>query len=103
RLAEDQHRLAPRLVPHLSERLLRGDERRAQEALELAEAAEVGLERFDLVREVGALAPDVLEARGDLLEQVVGGRGAIAAEGRTGRLQVSDLDGCECHVSSPQA
>ena len=75
RLAEDQLGLPTGLVPHLRRRLLGGDERRAQEGLELAEANEVGLELLDLVREVGALAPDVLEARDDLLEQPVGLRG----------------------------
>ena len=34
-------------------------------------ADEVGLELLDPVDEVGAVAPDVLEARGDLLEQPV--------------------------------
>ena len=74
-LAEDQLRLAPGLVARVGRRLLGGDERRAQEALELAEANEVGLELLDLVGEVGALAPDVLEARRDLLQQRLGSGG----------------------------
>jgi hypothetical protein len=92
-----------RLIAGLSRSLLGGDERRAEKALELAIANEVGFELLDLVGEVRALAPHVLEARRDLLEQPVGGRDAVAPEGRTRRCQMSDLDGCECHVVSPQA
>ena len=40
-------------------------------AFELVEADEVALELLDLVGEVGAVAPDVLEALGDLVEQSV--------------------------------
>ena len=40
---------------------------------------------------------------GDFLEELVGRRGAVAAEGRAGRLQMSDLHWCQCHVVSPQA
>jgi hypothetical protein len=51
--------------------LLGGHERRAQEPLDLAVADQVALELLDLVGEVGALAPHVLEARDDLVEQRV--------------------------------
>src|SRR5579862_6639216 len=93
--AEDQGRLAPGLVAHLRRCLLGRDERRAKEALELAEADEVGLELLDPVCEVRTLAPYVLEAGRDLLEELVGGRGAVAAEKSTRWFDVSDLDGCE--------
>ena len=69
--------------------------------LELAEADEVGLELLDLVGEVGALAPDVLEARDDLVEQPVGRVAAVAAEQRLRRPHVSDLYRCECHGLLP--
>ena len=70
-LLDDEIRLPPGLVLERDGRLLRGHERRSQQALELAEAHEIVLELFDLVREVGALAPDVFVAGGDLVEQVV--------------------------------
>ena len=47
------------------------DERRAQQRLELAVAGELRLELLDPVGELGPLAPDALEARCDLLEQLV--------------------------------
>ena len=100
RLGEDQLGLAARLLLQLGRRALRGDERRAQQRLELLEADEVGLELLDLVRQVGALAPHVLEARGDLLEQPVGGAAVVAEEPRA-RSHVSDLDWCECHSLLP--
>ena len=96
-LAEDELGLLSRLVSHLGGCLLGGDESRPQERLELAETDEIGFELLDLVGEVGALAPDVLEARGDILEQLVGRCDAVAAEVRAGRRDVSDLDGCEGH------
>ena len=97
RLAEDEFGLAARLLLQLLGRLLRGDERRPEEALELAEADEVGLELLDFVRKIGALAPDVLETRDDLVEQPLGRVAAVAAEERPRRPQVSDLYRCECN------
>ena len=63
--------LAPGLVLELVGGPLGGDERRAQERLELPVARELALELLDAVRVVGALAPDGLEALGHLLEQAV--------------------------------
>ena len=82
-------------------RLLRGHERRSQQALELAEAHEIVLELFDLVREIGALAPDVFVAGGDLVEQVVDRRFLVTADEAFSGFDVSDLDGSECHESPP--
>src|SRR5947199_70334 len=83
--------LAPCLLLQLCRCPLRGDERRAQQPLELTEPHEIGLELLDLVREIRALAPHVLEARGDLVEQPVH-RGALVAEEPGARSHVPDLD-----------
>src|SRR5437016_4128681 len=82
--------LAACLILHVLRRLLGRDERGAQERLELAEADEVGLELLDLVGEVGPLAPDVLEAHHDVLEELVDRACAIATEPGPWRLDVSD-------------
>ena len=79
-LLDDQVALAGRLRLQLGGRPLGRDERRPEQSLELAEALEVGLELLDLVGEVGTLAPDVLEACGDLLEQPVGRRAPVAEQ-----------------------
>ena len=67
-------RSASRAAPSLRSpgRPLGRDERRPQEPLGLLVADEIGLELLDLVGEVGAVAPHVLEAVGDVLEQPVG-------------------------------
>ena len=96
-LLEDQLAFFASLLLERRRRLLRGDERRPQEALELAIANEVGLDLFHLVGEVGALAPHVLEAQDDLVEELVYARSAVAAEERLGRFEMSDFDGSEGH------
>src|SRR5262249_57126296 len=83
---DDEIRLLAGLLLERDRGLLGGDERRSQEAFELAVADEVRLELLDLVREVGAFTPDVLEAGDDLVEHVVNRRSAIAAEERARRL-----------------
>src|SRR5665213_2068523 len=100
RLAENQVGLAARLLLHLCRCALRRDKRCPQQRFELAIAHEVGLELFDLVGEVGAFAPDVLEARGNLVEQPVH-RCALVADEPRARSHVSDLNWCECHSISP--
>ena len=97
RLVHDQAGLLARLLLERDGRLLRGHERRAQERLELAIPHEVGFELLDLVREVRALAPDVLEADDDLVEQLVDGTATVAAEQCLRRLEMSDLDWSESH------
>src|SRR5436190_19929235 len=97
RLGQDEVGLAARLLLHLGRRALRGHERRAQQRLELAVAHEVRLELLDPVAQVGALAPDVLEAGDDLSEQLVRRRAFVAAESDR-RCQVPDLDRRECHL-----
>src|SRR5262245_14769001 len=95
RLAHDHLGFAARLLLQLGRRALRGDERRAKQRLELAEAHEVLFEAFDLVAQVRALTPDVLEARRDLVEETVDGR-ALVAEEPGARHRVSDHYGCPC-------
>ena len=70
RLLDDEVGLAPSLLLHVLRGTLRGHERRAQERLELAVLRGFALELLEAVGEVGALAPDLLEAVGDLLEQL---------------------------------
>src|SRR5438552_848471 len=100
RLGEDQLGLAARLLLHVGGCPLRGDERRAQKRLELLVADEIGLELLDLVGEVRALAPHVLEAHCDLREQPVGGAAVVTEEPRAG-CQVSDFDWCDGHSLLP--
>ena len=71
RLLDDEVGLAASLLLHVLRGTLGGHERRAQERLELAVLRGLGLELLEPVGEVGALAPDLLEAVGDLLEQLV--------------------------------
>ena len=73
RLVDDEAGLALGLVLELVRGPLGRDERRAQQRLQLAVAGELGLELLDPVGEVGALAPDLLERLGDLLDQAVDG------------------------------
>ena len=60
-----------RRVLGLGRRLLGGDERRREQLLALLELAEPLLDVLDLVGQLAALAPDLLEAVGDVLEQLV--------------------------------
>ncbi len=66
---DDEISLLPRMLLQGHRGLLGGDERRAQQDLDLAIPDEVGLQLLDLVGEVGAFAPDVFEAGRDLLEE----------------------------------
>jgi hypothetical protein len=84
------------LLLELLRRALRGDERRAEQRLQLAEADELALEVLDLVSEVGAVAPDVLVALRDLFERGVD-ECALVAEERALDPDVLDLDGRESH------
>src|SRR4051812_20641438 len=60
RLGHYELGFAPRVISQLLGRLLRGDESGPEDVLELPETGDLALEVLDLVREVGALAPDVL-------------------------------------------
>ena len=97
RLREDELRLAAGVLFQLLGRLLRRDECRAEEVLELAEAHEVGLELLDLVGEIGALSPHVFEAHCDLVEQRVDARSAVTADEGLVGLEMSDFDGGKRH------
>src|SRR4029453_18967284 len=79
RLVEHDPGLAPRLVLQLVGRLLGGDERRAQQRLEVAVAGQLALELLDAVCELGALPPDLLERARDVLEQLVDRLAPVAA------------------------
>ena len=103
RLAQDQPGLAPRLVAGLRRRQLGGNQGRAEKSLEFPEPDEVGLELLDLVGEVGALAPDVLEARDDLVEQPLRRVATVATEQRPRWPHMSDLYWCECHGLPPSS
>src|SRR5262245_30904140 len=59
RFLDNEIRLLAGLLLERDRSLLGGDERRSQQALELAVAHEVRFELLDLVREVGAFTPDV--------------------------------------------
>ena len=96
RLLDDELGLRFALLLQLLGCTLGRDERRAQQRLELTEAHELVLELLDLVRQVGAVAPDVLEARGDVLEHLVDER-ALVAEERSLEPDVPDLHRGECH------
>ena len=77
RLLDDEIRLAPGLLLHVLGGSLGRDERGAQQRLELAVLRSVGLELLETVGEVGALAPNLLEAVCDLVQQLVDGLTAV--------------------------
>ena len=70
---------------------LRGNERRAEQRLELAVFCSVGLELFEPVGNVGAFPPDLLEAVRDLVEQLVDGLPAVPTQPRPLELYMSDF------------
>ena len=80
RLAEQDVRLAASLVLQLLCASLRRDERLPEQRLEVAVPGDVGFEALELVLEVGTLAPDLLEALDDLVEQLVGRTGSVPPE-----------------------
>ena len=84
RLGDDRFGLALRLVAQLVRGPLGRDEGRAQQRLELAVPLQLALEQLDAVGVVGPLAPDGLEALGDLLQQAVDGSAAVAEEAACG-------------------
>ena len=73
RLGDGHLGLAARLLLHVVGGALGRDERRAQERLELDVARDLGLQGVHALAELGALAPDGLEAVRDLLD-LAGGR-----------------------------
>ena len=79
RLLDDDHRLILRGIAELGRRSLGRDQRLAKQRLELAVADDVLFELLDLVDQIGALAPDLFEAVGDLEQQPLGGRTPVAA------------------------
>ena len=81
RLGDDQLRLALRLVSRVGRRVLGGDERRREQLLALLDVGRALLEVLDLVGELAALAPDLLEAVGDVLQQLLD---VVRACSRTG-------------------
>jgi hypothetical protein len=100
RLDEDRVGLALRLLPQLAGGALRRDEAGVQERLEVAVAGELALEVLELVGEVGAVAPDGLEALRDLSERPLDRR-RLEAERPSREGDVPDLDRAEGHGTAP--
>src|SRR6185437_3133246 len=96
----DEIGLLLRLGLELVHRLLRRDERRAQERLEVPVAGELGLELLDPVGVLGPLAPGRLERALDLLDQRVDGPAAVAEQAAS-EVYVVELHGCDGHGLSP--
>src|SRR5215211_7262790 len=96
----DDGRLLLRSVAQLCGRALGRDERLAEQGLELAIAHEVFLQLLDAVGEVGALAPDFLEAVGDLEQQPLGRTAAVAAERTALQPHMADFDRGDRHYWS---
>src|SRR3954471_1333041 len=80
RLADHQLGLPLCLVLQLVRGLLRRDERRPQQRLEVTMARELALELLDPVGVVGPLPPDLLERVGDLADQLFDGAPAVAEQ-----------------------
>src|SRR3954469_24492050 len=80
RLADHQLGLPLCLVLQVVRGLLRRDERRPQQRLEVTMARELALELLDPVGVVGPLPPDLLERVGDLADQLVDGTAAVAEQ-----------------------
>ena len=99
RLLDDERRLLLRTVAQLGGGALGGDERLAQQALELAMAQELILEVLDAVGEVHPFAPDLLEAVGDLEQQLFRRCSAVAADRSASERHMPDLDGSDRHLS----
>ena len=101
RLLDDQVRLAAGLLLHVLGRALGRDERRAQERLELDVAGDLGLELLDAVGELGPLAPDVLEAVGDLLDRLLDARAPVPEEAASQLAGVCTSTGVSGIASPP--
>src|SRR2546422_664473 len=97
RLLDDQVRLPPGLLFERDCSLFGRDECRAQKRLELAIPNEIRLELLDLVGEICALAPDVFEARDDLVQQPVDSRPLVAPDDALRRFEMSDFNRSESH------
>src|SRR5262245_28228794 len=98
RLGDDHLGLLPRLIAELLGGALGRDQRRSEQALELPEAIDLGLELLDLVAEVGTLTPDLLETLDDVVEEVVHGR-AFIAEQTAAELSMSDFGRRKGHLT----
>ena len=99
RLGDDQLRLAFRGLLRLDGSALGGDERRGEQLLAALQLGQLLLELLDLVRELAAVAPHLLEAVGDLVEEVLDGV-ALVAEQPAPDADVSQLDRGIRHLSS---
>ena len=63
--------------------------------------AELGLERFDALHQLRPLAPDGLEAVGDLVHQAVDGRPLVAEQAAAEPVEMSDFNRCQGHGNAP--
>ena len=67
-LVDDEFRFLACLLLQRDGRFLRGHKRRPKQSFELAIAHEILLQLLDLVGEICALAPNVFEAHGNLVQ-----------------------------------
>src|SRR4030095_6918270 len=78
---------------------LRREQGVSEGSFDLFLTRQLGLDLLDLVAEIGALAPDLLEARDDLREELVG-RFALVPERPAADLDVPNFDRRESHLES---
>src|SRR5215203_4305424 len=100
RFLDDDRRLLLCSVTQLRGRPLGGNERLAEQRLQVAVADDVLLELLDAVDQVGALAPDLLEAVRNLEQQPFGVSTPVTAHRSAVQLDVPDLDGRDSHYPS---
>ena len=63
-------------------------------------AGDLGLEPVDPLAELGPLAPDVLEAVGDVLDRLLDARAPVPEEAAS-HLQVPHFHRCQGHLTPP--
>ena len=91
RLGHDQLRLPLGGVAGIGRRLLGSHEGRREQVLPPTNVLELLRELVDLVGQLSTLAPDVLEAGRNLVEQALG-RIALVSEQRASEADVSQFD-----------
>src|SRR4249919_3160891 len=99
-LLDDQIRFAPGLRLHVLSCTLGRDERRTEKLLELAMLGSLGLKFLHATGELGAPAPDSVEAFGDFLQKLVDVPAPIPAEPRSAEIDVCDFVWCDRHATS---
>jgi len=94
RFADDEGRLALRLLARLLPHLLRGDERLVQRAVALAERAQLLVEGARLLVQILVHACQALHLVGDLIAELVDARGIVAAQ-RATEVVAPNVERCE--------